>query len=103
MAFDPPAVQDAEVDPAVDGRLLAAGAARLLRPARRVEPHVAALHHHPRDLHVVVLEEDDLSTELALGEEEEAADDVLARAGGGMGLAREAALDRTPVVGEPRA
>src|SRR6185295_6766164 len=47
IALHPPAVEDAAVDPAVDRALLAAGAAGLLGPARGVEPHVAALRHHP--------------------------------------------------------
>src|SRR6185295_16599653 len=89
IPFGPPAVQDRRVDAAADGAFLAAGAARLLGPPRRVQPHVAPLHEHARDLHVVVLDEDDLAAELALGEQDELADEVLPRAVGGMRLARE--------------
>ena len=40
--FRPPAIEDAQVEPAVDGRLDAGGAARLERGDRVVEPHVDA-------------------------------------------------------------
>src|SRR5437773_557736 len=38
VALDPPAVQNAQVQPAVDADLHAAGARRLQRPARVIQP-----------------------------------------------------------------
>src|SRR4029077_19919488 len=84
IALHPPAVEDAAVDPAVDGDLLAAGPAGLLGPARGVEPHVAPLRHHPADLHVVVFDEDELAPELAPGQLDELLDEALAQAVRGM-------------------
>ena len=55
----PPAVEHAELQPAVDRRLHAARAARLQRRAREVEPDVAAAHHARRAGEVVVVEVDD--------------------------------------------
>ena len=59
VALGPPAVENAAVHDAVDAGLLTARAAGLHRPARRVEPDVAALHHAPGDVHVVVLDEEE--------------------------------------------
>ena len=61
VAFRPPAVADAQVRHAVDGGFHAAGAARLERLARRVEPHVAALREEMRHVKVVVIDERDAS------------------------------------------
>ena len=56
-----------------------ARAAGLLRAARRVEPHVAALDQPARDLDVVVLEEDDaVEVVLFRGEADDVADELLA-------------------------
>ena len=102
-ALRPPPVEDAQVDPAVDGDLLPGGAARLLRPARRVEPDVAALHEGPAHLDVVVLEEDELAPELPVGQREEAPHDLLPLAVGGVRLAGEQELHRPCGVGDDRA
>ena len=69
IALDPPAVQDRAVQHAVGGRLHAAGAGGLMRPARRVEPHVHALHQVAGDVDVVVLEEDDPPADVGLAGE----------------------------------
>ena len=55
IGFVEPAVQDAQVQHAVDAGLHAAGAAGFLAALRSVQPQVYALHHFARDLHVVVL------------------------------------------------
>ena len=57
VALVPPAVEDAHVEGAVQGGLHPARAAGLERPARRVQPHVAAAVHRPGDRDVVVGEE----------------------------------------------
>ena len=64
VRLGPPAVEDREVQPAVEHHLLAAGARRLERPARVVEPDVDALDQVAADVDVVVLDEDDLAGEL---------------------------------------
>ena len=102
-AFGPPAVEDAQVDAAVDRDLLARGAARLLRPARGVEPHVAALHERAPHLDVVVLEEDQVAAELAVGEREQAPHHLLPLAVGGVRLAGEQELHRPVAVVDDRA
>ncbi len=62
----PPAVEGAQVQHAVGGSFHAAGAAGLIRPQRRVQPHVDALHQVARDRHVVIFEEDDAPPELRI-------------------------------------
>ena len=57
VALDPPAVEHAQVEPAVRRRLHAARPARLERRAGDVDPDVAAADDRPRDREVVVLEE----------------------------------------------
>ena len=57
VGLGPPAVEDREVQAAVEHDLLAAGAAGLERAARVVEPDVDALHQVPADVDVVVLDE----------------------------------------------
>ena len=63
VGLRPPAVQDREVQAAVQQYLLPAGAGRFLRPAGIVEPHVDALHELATEADVVVLEEDQLAEE----------------------------------------
>src|SRR5438132_14368326 len=63
-ALRPPAVEDAQVEAPVDGRLDAGGAARLERRHRVVEPHVDARDEAAGELQVVVLEKDDPADEL---------------------------------------
>ena len=57
VGLGPPPVEHRQVQPAVEHHLLAAGAARLERAQRRVEPDVHALHEVPRHVDVVVLDE----------------------------------------------
>src|SRR5436189_3945179 len=63
IALGPPAVADRQVRHAVERRLHAAGAARLHRLARVVQPHVAALDQEMRDVQVVVVDEGDAAAE----------------------------------------
>src|SRR5258708_999424 len=58
-AFRPPAIEDAQVQPPIDGGLDAGGAARLERCDRVVEPDIDAGDQPARQLQIVVLEEDD--------------------------------------------
>ena len=58
VALVPPAVEDREVEHAVQRRLHAARAAGLERAQRRVEPDVDAGHEHARERHVVVGQHD---------------------------------------------
>src|SRR5258708_32645801 len=53
----PPAIGNAEVEPAVGARLHAAGTTGLEQPARSVEPDVGALHQPGGRSEVVVLDE----------------------------------------------
>ena len=59
VGLGPPAVEDREVEAAVEHHLLPAGARRLERAARIVEPDVDALHQVAADVDVVVLDEHD--------------------------------------------
>ena len=59
VPLHPPAVEDAEVEPAVGRRFHPARPARLERRPREVDPHVAAAHDRRRHGEVVVLEEGD--------------------------------------------
>ena len=97
----PPAVEDRAVEDAVEGRLLAAGAARLQRPAGGVQPHVAALEQHAGHGDVVVLEErDPVADVLLAGELDDLADHLLAEVVGRVGLAGE---ERAAPAGRRRA
>ena len=58
VGLGPPAVEDRQVQAAVEHHLLAAGAAGLERPPRVVQPDVDALHQVPADVDVVVLDEE---------------------------------------------
>ena len=49
---------------AIEQHLLATRAARFLRPARSIEPHVHALHQVAGDVDVIVLDEDDARAQL---------------------------------------
>ncbi len=57
VGLGPPAVEHAELQAAVEGRLHAARAAGLQRRPRQVQPHVAAAHQPGRRVEVVVVEE----------------------------------------------
>src|ERR1019366_1205333 len=66
VGFVEPAVEDAEIEDAVDGGFHAAGAASLLAAAGIVEPDVDALDEFAGDLHVVVFHEDDVLPEIGI-------------------------------------
>ena len=57
--FRPPAVQNRQIECAVEHDLLSAGSGGLMRPTRIVKPDIDAVHHVPADVDVVVLEERD--------------------------------------------
>ena len=67
--FVEPAVEDAQVQHAVDAGLHAAGAAGLFAAPRIVEPQVHALHQFARHLHVVVFEEDHVLPQFRIARE----------------------------------
>ena len=91
----PPAVPDREVQPAVQRRLHARGAAGLERPQRVVQPDVAALHQGVRHGHVVVGQEHDPAPHVGgVGELDQLLDQGLAALVGGMRLARHHDLQR---------
>ena len=93
-ALVPPAVEDGDIDDAVDGRLHAARPRGLERPARVVEPDIDALHEVAGDAHVVVLEDEGTPASLGAWRAlEDVADDPLARAVGRVRLAGEDDLD----------
>ena len=64
VAFAPPAVEDAEVQAAVAAGLHAAGAGGFERAARVVQPDVAAGHHLPRDVDVVIFDEHEVARQV---------------------------------------
>ena len=66
VGLGPPAIQDANVGGAVQAGLLAAGAAGFVGPARRVQPDIHALDEPAGDIHIVLLEEQDLAGEARL-------------------------------------
>ena len=103
VPFDPPAVEDRQVQPAVAANLHPAGAAGFERAARVVQPHVHALHQIPRDVHVVVFDEHDPLAELRLARLlDDALDQFLAAAVLRVRLAREDDLDRPVLAVEDR-
>ena len=59
VGLGPPAVEDRAVQPAIQHHLLPAGAARLHRTARHVQPDVDALDEVTAHVDVVVLDEED--------------------------------------------
>ncbi len=67
IAFDPPAVEHAEVEHAVHHGLLSGGTGSLQRTRGGIHPHVDTLHHATGNLHIVILQEDDLTYELGHG------------------------------------
>ena len=97
----PPAVEDREVQHAVERGLHAARAARLERAQRVVEPHVAAGVERLRERDVVVGQEHDPPAHLRVAAEaHELLDEDLARVVGRVRLAADHDLHRTLGVGE---
>ena len=95
IRLGPPAVEDREVERAVEHGLLARRAARLLGAPWVVQPDVDPLNQAPPDVHVVVFDEHDVSREpLVAGDLDDALDQFLAHPVLGVGLAGEDELDR---------
>ena len=95
VGFRPPPVEHRQIQSAVQHDLLSAGAARLERPPRVVEPHVDALDEIAADVDVVVLDEEQLAGEARIAHEpRDLLQHLLARAVVRMRLAREDELDR---------
>ena len=93
-AFDPPAVEDGEVDRAVDGPFHAGGSGGFHRAARGVEPHVDALHQVARDVHVVIFNEYHAGAHIfALAEFHDVLDVAFAAVVPGVGFAGEDKLE----------
>ena len=91
----PPAIERADVQRAVGDRLHAAGAARLHRPARRVQPDVDPLDHPARHADIVLLQDDDPAADLvAPAKARPGAKQLLAAVVGRVGLAAEDELNR---------
>ncbi len=91
----PPAVEDREVEPAVERRLHARRAARLVGPQRVVQPDVAAGVERLRHRDVVVRQEHDPVPHLGVvGEADDLLDHLLAALVGRVRLAGDHQLDR---------
>ena len=91
----PPAVEDAQVEAAVQGDLHPARPARLERRARQVQPQVDAGDDARRDAQVVVLEEDDVAADVRRAAHlEQRLQGLLRLLVLGMGLAGDDQLDR---------
>ena len=103
VAFDPPSVEYRELEHAVHDALLARRARRFERTGRGVEPYVHALHHAAGQLHVVILQEEDLAYELRHGGHfDDAFDEVLTRLVVRVRFAREDELHGTLLVVDDR-
>ena len=90
VAFNPPAVKDGEVDHTIHLGLLTGCAGSLQRTRRRVHPDVDTGNEAARELHVVVLKEDNLTEELGtLADLEDLLDQALTRSVSRMSLAGE--------------
>ncbi len=95
IALTPPAVEDAEVESSVDGRLHTGRAAGLKRSAGGVQPDVRPLKQVTRQMHVVIFKEHKaLADGRAVGELEQLFDEVLALIVTRMGLAGKNELNR---------
>ncbi len=99
VGFSPPAVEHRKVETAVGYHLHAARTRSLEGPPRVVEPHIDALDEHGRLVQVVVLKEHHaVAQAFALDDVQHLADELLASAVTGMGLARHQELHRPLVV-----
>ena len=103
IALVPPAIQNAQVQSSVCRGLHAAGAAGLVRPARRVEPDIDPLDQVTRDAHVIVLDEHDSIPEFRPAcIVDDLADQLLSGIVPGMGLAGKDHLHRPfPIPNDP--
>ena len=103
VELGPPPVEDRQVERAVERRLHARGSARLERPQRVVEPHVAARVELLRHADVVVGQEDDATAHLGvLRKFDEQLDEALAAVVGGVRLAGDDELHGALGIGEQR-
>ena len=66
VAFDPPAVEDREIESTVHGGLHPAGAARLHRTTRDIHPNVDTLHKVTGDLLIVIFDKNSSSLPMRL-------------------------------------
>src|SRR6185436_11954777 len=99
IAFLPPAIKHAQIGDAVERSFLAAGAARLHRWPRGIEPYVDSLHQILRHVHVVVFKKRDSPAKpLIPAEVVNLSDELLTRFISGMGLAGKHDLYRSPPV-----
>src|SRR5207249_10856952 len=69
ITFAPPTIENAKVEAAIRWRFHSAGAARFQRAQRIVQPKINGLHQAPRDISVVVLDEDDAIIETGFARE----------------------------------
>src|SRR4051812_8338470 len=65
VTFAPPAIENAQVEAAVTAGLLSARPRSFERPARIIQPDVAARHHLACDVHVIIFDKHDITLELA--------------------------------------
>ena len=79
ISFGPPAVENREVERAVEHGLLPRSAAGLLGTPRVVQPDVDPLHQGPGHVHVVIFHEDDaIEKPVLAGDPHDALDQLLA-------------------------
>ncbi len=101
VTFDPPTVEDGEVDGAIDGALHAGGAGGFHGAARGVEPDIDAGDEVAGDVHVVIFDEDHAHADIfAFAEFHDVLDEALAAIIARVGFAGEDELEGTVAVGE---
>src|SRR5437879_433449 len=66
VTLAPPAIEDAEIQEAMSTGFHAAGAGGLEWATRRVEPNVAAGDHLASDVHIVILDENQVALQVAV-------------------------------------
>ena len=90
VSFGPPAVEDGEVEAAVEDDFLSAGAGGFEGAARVVEPDIDALDEMAAYVDVIVLDEDEFVGELAVAHHlSDLLEDLLAGLVEGVGFAGE--------------
>ena len=101
IAFIEPAIQNAEIQHAVDAGFHAAGAARFFAAPGSVQPQVHALHHLTRNLDAVILHENNVLGDLGrAGKLHDFANQRLARQVAGVRLSGDHNLYRPFRIGE---
>ena len=87
VAFNPPTIKHGEIDDTVHLSFLARGTRCLQRTGRCVHPDVDTRHQTTGQLHIVILEEDNLAQELRHAADfENTLNQALTSTVGGMGL-----------------